>query len=601
MKYKSRTAERGFRRFPERDARVEKPKNGRKTLKRLILYFHDEMKGIILMLAAAAAEVAAKVIGPDLQSKAIDDIAARNFENFDSLLIWLAVIYGIAGLALLLRGYIGASLSRRVVGRLREDLFDKIVSLPVGYLDSHSHGDIMSRISNDADNIANTISTTLGTFFSGVLTLAGTVVMMAVLNIPLTLIAVSVLAGAVLITAGLTKIMSVYFAKRQELLGELNGIAEEMITNSRTVAAYNLEDEASAEFDEMSDRLTETGVKAEIIGNSMGPIHNMFSNISFVAVAAAGAYFALKGYISIGTIAAFLVYSKQISGPVNMLAQLYGQIETAAAGAERIFALMDVESEDKSGEPAGKTHGAEIEFRHVNFSYVPGREVIHDFNLKIESGKTTALVGATGSGKTTVINLLMRFYDADSGEILFNGKNIKDIAAGDLRRSIGIVLQDTVLFSDTVKANLLYANQDAGPDTVKRAVRAANAERVIANLPDGYDTVLSRGGASLSQGQRQLLAIARAFITDPAVLIFDEATSSVDTRTECSIQDAMAKLMKDRTSLIIAHRLSTIRNADEIIVMDDGRIVERGSHDELMAGKGRYYELYEKQFAGESI
>jgi ATP-binding cassette subfamily B protein len=325
----------------------------------------------------------------------------------------------------------------------------------------------------------------------------------------------------------------------------------------------------------------------------------MINNFSFVIVAAFGAWFALRGMISVGVISAFIIYSKQFSRPINELAQLYGQIQTAVAGAERIFSILDAESEDKSGDSVLPIDEGIIEFKHVNFSYVPGKRVIHDFNLKVEAGKKIALVGSTGSGKTTIVNLLIRFYELDSGTITVDGVDIRNISCDVLRDAAGIVLQDSVLFTDTVRNNLKYADRSISDKKMIEAAESANCDKVVAALPDGYDTVLTAAGANLSQGQRQLLTIGRAFLSYPKILILDEATSSVDTRTEKQIQNAMVKLMKDRTSLIIAHRLSTIRDADEIVVMEQGHIIETGTHEELLKKKGDYYRLYMTQFAGQ--
>ncbi|MCM1181786.1 MAG: ABC transporter ATP-binding protein/permease [Roseburia sp.] len=352
------------------------------------------------------------------------------------------------------------------------------------------------------------------------------------------------------------------------------------------------------EFCRTSDSLTKAGIRTDVFSGVMGPVMNCIGNIGFVIIAAFGGYFSINGLISVGVISAFIVYAKQFSRPINELAQVYGQLQTAIAGAERVFMVLDEENEDKTGEALEEAENATVVFRNVRFSYVPGCPILHDFTLTVPSGKKVALVGATGSGKTTVVNLLMRFYDIDEGEILLNRQNVKNISRDALRRRVAIVLQDTVLFSDTVLNNLKYGNADAGFDEIEAAVRMSRCREMIEMLPQGYDTVLTGSGDNISQGQRQLLAIARAFVADPQILILDEATSNVDTRTEKAIQDAMHRVMQNRTSIVIAHRLSTIRDADMIVVMDHGRIVESGDHETLLSRKGKYYELYMTQYAG---
>ena len=579
-------------------APVEKPKEGKKTLSRLISYFRPEKKYVILLAAAVVLAVSASVIAPSLQSSAIDSLVIGAFEEIPRILGLMLLAYLIHGSATLLQGFFSARLSQRVIFRLRNELFNKVVSLPIPYLDNHSHGDIMSRMTNDAENVSNVISSSLSSLFSGVLMLVGTIIMMMRFSIPLTLLTCATVVLSVVVTRVMSSLMRKYYLRRQELLGKLNGIVEEKISAGKTVTAYNLQAATIEEFNTASDELTKTGIIADVIGNAMGPLMNMINNFSFVIVAAFGAWFALRGMISVGVISAFIIYSKQFSRPINELAQLYGQIETAIAGAERIFSVLDAESENTGGERNFEVTKGVIEFQHVNFSYVPGKQVIYDFNLRVEAGKKIALVGSTGSGKTTVVNLLMRFYDIDSGSITVDGVDIRDISTDVLRDSVGIVLQDTVLFTDTVRNNLKYADRSISDKKMIEAAESSNCDKVVAALPDGYDTVLTAAGANLSQGQRQLLTIGRAFLSYPKILILDEATSSVDTRTELHIQNAMVELMRNRTSLIIAHRLSTIRDADQIVVMEQGHIIETGTHEELLAKGGSYYKLYMTQFAG---
>ena len=599
---RSSIAERGFRRKSsgQMGAPVEKPKNTRSALARLFGYFRHEMVLVIILALAVSFSVIAGVLAPRFQSQAIDHLVSRSFSEVSGVLALMILLYALHGAATLLQGYLSARLSQRIIGRLRGDLFHKIVNLPVSYLDSRSHGDIMSRMTNDAENVSTVISQSLSSLFSGILTLIGTIIVMLSFNVPLTLLTCSSVILSIWLTKIISELMHKYYVMRQTLLGQLNGTVEEKITNTKTVTAYNLQDAVIKDFSKTSDELTKAGIIAEIIAGSMGPLHNMLNNVSFVIVAAFGAWFALRGFISIGVISAFVVYSKQFSRPINELAQLYGQIQTALAGAERIFAVLDEESENKEGDKNDPVREGVIEFKNVNFSYVPGKQVISDFSLKVEAGKKIALVGSTGSGKTTIVNLLMRFYDVDSGSILIDGTDIRDVSTDALRDSIGIVLQDTVLFTDTVRANLKYADPSISDEKMIEASALSNCDSVVNALSDGYDTVLTLSGASLSQGQRQLITIGRAFLSFPRILILDEATSSVDTRTEKHIQDAMFRLMENRTSLIIAHRLSTIRDADLIVVMDNGRITEMGTHEELLDLKGNYYRLYMTQFAGQA-
>ncbi|MDX8420638.1 ABC transporter ATP-binding protein/permease [Stecheria sp. CLA-KB-P133] len=595
--YRSQVAEKGFSRRPERGAPVEKAKDARGTLHRLLHYFKAEMPSVLLMTIVSGIGVVAAVLAPSYQSKAIDQIVAGSFGSVNPYLVIMAVLYVIYGFSLLLQGYLSTRLSQKVAQRIRADLFAHMIHLPVPYFDRTSHGDLMSRMTNDADQISTVISTSTSSIFSGVLMLAGTLVMMFICSVPLALLSSCTVIGTILLTAFLSHYMAKYYLLRQNLLGELSGKTEEYISNSQTIAAFQLEDDLDAQFIKTADDLTAACITADNISGSMGPCMNVLNNIGFLIVAVAGAWLAIKGQITVGIISAFIVYSKQFSRPITELSELIGQVQTAIAGAERIFAVLDQQVENTEGEAVTDIQG-HVEFRHVNFSYLPGKQVISDFSLDVPAGSKIALVGATGSGKTTIINLLLRFYPIDSGEILLDGRDIRKLNLYDLRRTIGIVLQDTSLFTDTIRNNLTYADSSADDARIKQAAAFANADTMITALKDGYDTVIDASGGSLSQGQRQLLAIARTRLSDPEILILDEATSSVDTRTEMRIQNAMISLMENRTSFVIAHRLSTIRNVDQIVVMRDGRIVEKGSHEQLLAAKKEYWKLYETQFSG---
>ena len=589
------------RRPGNRNLTVEKAKDKKGTLKRLIAYFAAEKAMIIGLLAAVIVVVICSVYAPKLQSNAIDIIASGRFKELTPILITMVVVYIIHSICTFLQTKKSAVLSQNIVKKMREDLFRHIVNLPVRYLDSNSHGDIMSRMTNDIENISTTVSQSLSSMFSGVLTIIGTVIMMTVLCPQLALLSCVTVILTVIATKFLSKAMKKFFTKRQVLLGNLNGTVEEMVTGYKSVVAYNRQENVIKDFNNVSDELTRVGIIAEILGGSMGPVMNVINNISFVIIAAFGGYFAINHIISIGVISAFIVYAKQFGRPIDELAQIYGQIQTAIAGAERVFAVMDEPLEDKSGDKNMDKLEGVIKFKDVNFSYSKDKQVLYDFNLQVKAGQKVALVGSTGSGKTTVVNLLMRFYDVDSGEILIDDVNIKDIDCATLRKNTAIVLQDTVLFADTIKNNLKYSNEAATDEQMYAAAAMSNCDTMINKMPLKYDTELMAEGENISQGQRQLLSIARAFLAQPKILILDEATSNVDTRTEKHIQDAMLKLMENRTSLIIAHRLSTIQDADIIVVMDEGHIVEAGNHKELLNKMGRYYKLYMTQFAGQTI
>lgn len=584
-----------------RFAEVEHAENIGGTLKRIAAYFVREKATVACMLAVVVFGTLCGIYAPSLQSRAIDIIAGERMGNLAKTVSFMLAVYLLYSVSALLQGLLSARLSQRVVKRMREELFGKIIDLPIRYLDTHSHGDVMSRMTNDIENISTTVSQSLPSLFSGILTIIGTIAIMLWYCWQLTLLSLA----TVLLTLLATKILSGrvrrFSRKRQTLLGRLNGTVEEMVSGYRTVVAYNHQRATAEDFCDTADSLTKAGIKTDIFSGIMGPIMNCIGNIGFVIIAAFGGYFSVNGLISVGVISAFIVYAKQFSRPINEIAQVYGQLQTAIAGAERVFTVLDEANEDHTGAELTEEEKATVEFKNVCFSYDSKNCVIKNFSLTIPTGRKVALVGATGSGKTTVVNLLMRFYDIDSGEITINGQNICDISRDSLRKNVAIVLQDTVLFSNTVRNNLKYGNEAATDNQLDTAAEMSCCKDMIRHLPQEYDTILTGAGANISQGQRQLLAIARAFVADPKILILDEATSNVDTRTEKAIQNAMHRLMQGRTGIVIAHRLSTIRDSDLIVVMDHGEIAECGTHDTLLNRKGKYYELYMTQYAGFAI
>lgn len=585
---------------------AEKPKDAKNTLKKLIAYIGRNKYLFFALLIVMLIITLLNLAAPSLQQKAIDFIKIKNgklYVNFDGMVKMLAVlvvVYLLSSVFTYLQALFSAKLSQYTVKTMRRDLFEDLVRLPIKYLDTHRHGDIMSRMTNDVENISTTISQSIGSLISGVLTVIGSLVIMMIYSPLLTLISLSTIFLTIFVSGFLTKYMKKYFVKQQILLGRLNGHVEEMVVGFKTVASYNKEADAVEEFRKMSDDLKKTGIRAQVYGGVMGPCMNFISNFGFILIAAFGGWLAIKGSITIGTIQAFILYSKQFSRPINEIANQYANIQTAIAGAERIFEVMETDKERDGGTASFEVSDVkgDISFKNIRFSYVPEKPVLKGLDLEVRAGQKIAIVGATGSGKTTIVNLLTRFYGIDGGKITVDGKSIYDIPKDNLRKAIAIVLQDTVLFSDTIEENIRYGRADATLEEIKKAAEFANADEFIERLPEGYRTHLSEGGSNLSQGQRQLLSIARAVLADPKILILDEATSSVDTRTEMNIQSAMVALMKNRTSLIIAHRLSTIRDADKIVVIDGGRVAESGSHETLLAQKGCYYRLYQTQFAG---
>ncbi len=595
--------------------KAEKPKNTLKALKRLLHYIGKSKFLIIILMVIMAVATVAELAGPALQGLAIDTIQLHEDGTWSvdlpkmlGFLVLMGVLFAVSAVLHLFQGRIAARLSQNTVYTLRNDLFKKISKLPIKYTDTHKHGDIMSRMTNDVENVSNAISQSIASLISSVLTLVGAFAMMIYYNPVIALIACITIPITITLTTKLAKFMRKYFVRQQTILGKLNGQIEEMVTSYKTVVAYGKEGDAVKAFAENSEELKKCSIRARVWGSIMGPCMNFLGNLQYVLIAVSGGFFMIYPLkfmrpLTVGNIQSMLQYSKKFTRPINEIANQYSSILTALAGAERIFEIMD--SADEVDEGTNEISRADIkgniEFSSLEFSYKEGEPVLKGLDLSVRAGEKVAIVGATGSGKTTIVNLLTRFYELDGGKITIDGIDIRDIPKSTLRRATAIVLQDTVLFSDTIRANIKYGKEDASDEEIRRAAALSKADRFIERLEGGYDTVLSEGGSDLSQGQRQLLSIARAVLADPKILILDEATSSVDTRTEMRIQQAMIALMKNRTSLIIAHRLSTIRDSDKIVVVADGKIVEAGSHDELLAIKGEYFKLYQNQFAGLAI
>ncbi len=586
---------------------AEKPKDMKGTLSKLVKYIGKNSVLLVALLVLVILIALLNLAGPALQAEAISaitiDYDKGTHVDFDKLYLVvsiMAIVYIASSILTYLQGVAAAKLSQNTVSVMRADLFAKISYLPIRYTDTHRHGDIMSRMTNDVENISNSVSQSIASLFSAVITLIGSAVMMLIYSPILTLVAVVTIPLTIIVSTNLSKFMRKYFVAQQKLLGQMNGHIEETVTGYKTVMAYSKEDSSIDEFKKISSEYRKVGIKANIWGGIMGPCMNMIGNFGYLLIAAVGGYLAATSGLGIDAIQAVLQYSKQFTRPINEIANQYTQILTAIAGAERVFEIMEAGSEPDEGKSDIRPEDirGNIDFSNIRFSYKEGEPVLKGFDLDVKAGQRIAIVGATGSGKTTVVNLLTRFYDIDSGKITIDGTDIMDIPKNTLRRAIAIVLQDTVLFSDTIAANIRYGKLDATDEELKKAAAMANADIFVERLPEGYNTILAESGSDLSQGQRQLLSIARAVLADPKILILDEATSSVDTRTEMHIQSAMVALMKGRTSLIIAHRLSTIRDADKIVVLDNGVVAESGSHEELLEKKGAYYRLYQNQYAG---
>jgi len=551
---------------------------------------------IISMLKAAGKDQMAEMVA----GMNIVPGAGVDFEAIKRILLILVGIYIANALFSWLQHYIMAGISQRTVYSLRKEADAKLGRLPLKYYDSNTRGEILSRVTNDIDNIASTLQQSLTQLVTATFTVIGVLIMMFSISPLLAAIALVVLPLGVIVTLFIAKRSQKQFAEQWDSTGALNGHIEEMYTGHRIVKAFNRQQEAIDEFDKENDRLYQASFKAHFISSTIQPAMQFINNLNYVAICVIGGMKVANGVLSLGDVQAFIQYSRQFTQPIVQTASIMNVLQSTVASAERVFELLDEEEETPDTENPVVLEKVEghVVFKNVSFRYKPDVPLIEDMSLEVKPGQTVAIVGPTGAGKTTVVNLLMRFYELDGGSISIDGVDIRDMARNDLRRLFGMVLQDTWLFNGTIRDNIAYGREDATEEEILAAARAAHVDHFVRTLPKGYDTELGDEASNISQGQKQLLTIARAFLADPDILILDEATSSVDTRTEVLIQEAMAELMRGRTSFVIAHRLSTIRNADTILVMDNGRIVEQGNHEELMAARGFYYDLYNSQFAG---
>ncbi|MCD6302397.1 MAG: ABC transporter ATP-binding protein [Anaerolineae bacterium] len=585
-------------------ARIERAKDIQGTLRRLLRYLSPYRTGLVAVVVLVVISSTLALVGPVLMGRAIDNlIATRHLPGLLRISLLMLAVYLGGALTSALTGVILARISQRTMQSLRRDLFEHLQSLSLSFFDRQPHGELMSRLTNDIDAINQVLSQQIPQLISGLLTLVGIVVMMFVLNVWMALASMIVLPLMTLFVGVVGKRTRGGFRQLQQQLGTLNGQLEEIYSGQRVIIAFGQQGPTFDRFQHANEAVRDTAIRAMSYATLIPPLMGVFSNANIAVLVGIGGWLALKGLTTVGTIATFINYSRQFAAPLRQLGNLYNQVQSAIAGAERVFEILDEhpEIEDTPNAiPLDQIEG-HVVLDHVDFSYVPGVRVLHDVSLEAMPGQTIALVGPTGAGKTTIVNLLTRFYDLDSGAIRIDGHDIRHVCKADLRRQLGIVLQDNFLFADSVMENIRYGRLDATDDEVIAAAKLANADQFIQRLPDGYATALTERGSNLSHGQRQLLAIARAILANPAILILDEATSSVDTRTEAHIQEALLKLMEGRTSFVIAHRLSTIREADQVLVINEGRIVERGTHDELLARRGFYYNLYMSQFRKQAV
>lgn len=581
----------------------QRPRNAKGALRRIIGYLAEFRFIVLLLLICSFISNIGNLLGPSFSGKAISAAGAGR-GNVD---IALVKHYAM----LMLVAYVGSNIvnffvnfgmtrvSRRVAENMRRDVFNKLMVLPVGYFDRNQAGDIMSRVSYDIDVICTSLSTDVVSILTSLVTVTGSFVMMCTVSIPLVACMVFTIPLALFFTRYMSRKTRPLYSKRSAAYGKLNGFAEEMFTGQKTILAYAREDDVCEQFSGINRYAAEAYKNADGLGVITGPSIGLINNVGLSAIGLGGALLYLKGVVNLGQISSFVLYCRKFNGPINEIANIINEIFSALAASERVFQLLDEPEEARDIYGAAELHDCrgEVEAEHVSFGYVPGKTILHDLNMKAEPGQTVAIVGPTGAGKTTIINLLMRFYDPDSGCIRVDGRENREYTMASLRRNYAMVLQDTWLFQGTIYENIAYGKEGATREEVIAAAKAACIHNYIMRLPDGYDTVISEDGGNISKGQKQLLTIARAMLYNTDMLILDEATSNVDTNTERQVQKAMRNLMQGKTSFVIAHRLSTIQNADKILVVNHGDVIEQGTHETLMLQKGFYYQLYASQFA----
>ncbi len=608
-----------------------KAKDFKGTLKRLLNYLKPQRINFILVFIFAIASTIFNILGPKKSGEAItklvEGIVAKytaisqnaelikagkpgdipipgiDFQYIGEILLLLLGLYIISTVFGFLQQYIMAGVAQKTVYNLRKEVEDKLSRLPLKFFDSRTHGEILSRVTNDVDNISTTLQQSLTQLITSLVTIIGIIIMMLTISPIMTLVVILTLPLYIGITSFVAKYSQKHFAAQQKEIGALNGHVEEMYTGHKIVKVFGHEKDSIKEFENINDRLYKAGWKAQFISGIIMPMMRFVSNIGYVIVCVVGGYLATLGKISIGDIQAFIQYSNQFTQPIVQTANIANIIQSTVASAERVFELLDEIEEISDADDAKiiEFPKGEVKFENVDFSYKPEESLIEDMNIDVKQGHTIAIVGPTGAGKTTLVNLLMRFYEINSGKITIDGVDIRDIKRGALHNMFGMVLQDTWLFNGTIMDNIAYGREGATEEEVIRAAKAAHAHHFIKTLPDGYNTILNEEASNISQGQKQLLTIARAILANPTIMILDEATSSVDSRTEVYIQKAMTELMKNRTSFVIAHRLSTIRDAELILVMNKGHIIEMGNHNELLAKNGFYADLYNSQFTGANL